>query len=620
MAIGQEILVNTTTYTTQRNPKITTLSDGGYVIVWESWTQDGEDYGIFGQRFAADGTTLGSEFQVNTTVDDKQEDASVAGLADGGFIVTWTSTNLFSGRLDVFAQRYDLNGAAVGGEFQANTYTTSHQFESIVTALDGGGYLITWTSLYQDGRGYGVFAQRYNADGSTDGSEFQVNSTIESSQNVVGATALSDGGVVLWWYGYGPDDSIDVMLQKYDAAGLAVGGESVVETPNFFANRSHEVAALSNGGFVMVWQAQKDSGNSPEIRARQYAADGSVVGKAFTVNTHTDDTQSEPHVAALSTGGYVVVWQSRFQDGSGYGIFAQRFNPDRTPDGGEFQVNSFTQSDQSNPAVTSLANGDFVVSWTSSGVDGSSAGIASKTFSEAVDPTGNIKMSGLEEVGQTLTADASKLKDVYGLGTFTYQWMRDGVAIAGADQATFDITEADAGANLKVKVSYVSRAFYDEMVTSNVSKIADYAGGIFPGTPGDDTLTGTADKDLILGEAGNDVLIGLGGKDLLIGATGQDKLRGGRNRDTINGGEDDDRLTGGGGLDTFVFAAGDGHDTLVDFQDTKDILRIDTPGLTFADVTVTQTGADVLVSFLDVQITLLTETAANITDADFQFL
>ena len=51
----------------------------------------------------------------------------------------------------------------------------------------------------------------------------------------------------------------------------------------------------------------------------------------------------------------------------------------------------------------------------------------------------------------------------------------------------------------------------------------------------------------------------------LDGGTGADNLNGGIGDDTLNGGTGNDALTGGTGNDTFVFKAGDGHDTITDF-------------------------------------------------------
>ena len=72
----------------------------------------------------------------------------------------------------IYGQRYAADGTPVGSEFRANTYTSSDQIYSSVTALNDGGFVVTWSSLGQDGSGYGIYGQRYAADGTPAGSEF----------------------------------------------------------------------------------------------------------------------------------------------------------------------------------------------------------------------------------------------------------------------------------------------------------------------------------------------------------------------------------------------------------------------------------------------------------------
>jgi len=111
-------------------------------------------------------------------------------------------------------------------------------------------------------------------------------------------------------------------------------------------------------------------------------------------------------------------------------------------------------------------------------------------------------------------------------------------------------------------------------------------------TQGDDTLTGTDGADRLRGLGGNDVIAGGDGRDVLRGGAGDDQLRGeegndrlfggagsddlqgGAGNDTLRGGKDHDGLTGGEGVDSFVFARGDGPDWIVDFEAGAETLRL----------------------------------------------
>ena len=84
--------------------------------------------------------------------------------------------------------------------------------------------------------------------------------------------------------------------------------------------------------------------------------------------------QSDPAITSLRDGGYVVTWQS-IQDGSGFGIYTQRYDSAGGTVGGETRVNTTTANDQDSPAITSLSDGGYVVTWASYLQDGSASGI-----------------------------------------------------------------------------------------------------------------------------------------------------------------------------------------------------------------------------------------------------
>ena len=124
---GLEFQINTYTSDSQSEPSIAALSDGGFVVCWESAGQDGNHDGIFGQLFDNTGKHRGSEFQVNTYITGAQEFSTVSVLTDGGFIVCWQSDIQDGDRYGIFGQIYDSTGATRGEEFQVNTYTSRNQ-------------------------------------------------------------------------------------------------------------------------------------------------------------------------------------------------------------------------------------------------------------------------------------------------------------------------------------------------------------------------------------------------------------------------------------------------------------------------------------------------------------
>ncbi|WP_230534567.1 hypothetical protein [Microvirga roseola] len=145
--------VSTNTTSSQEKPSTTALADGGWVVTWQSYGQDGERYGIYQQRYNADGSLSGTEQQVNTHTTSSQEKPSVTALADGGWVVTWQSHAQDGSDRGIYQQRYNADGSLSGTEQQVNTHTTSSQEKPSVTALADGGWVVTWQSDGQDGSG-----------------------------------------------------------------------------------------------------------------------------------------------------------------------------------------------------------------------------------------------------------------------------------------------------------------------------------------------------------------------------------------------------------------------------------------------------------------------------------
>jgi Ca2+-binding RTX toxin-like protein len=127
---------------------------------------------------------------------------------------------------------------------------------------------------------------------------------------------------------------------------------------------------------------------------------------------------------------------------------------------------------------------------------------------------------------------------------------------------------------------------------------------------GADTLSGGAGNDRMFGGGGRDALEGGGGADALFGGLQSDQLRGGDGADrlfgqdgadVLDGGFGVDRLTGGAEVDTFVFGRRSGADTITDFANDVDRIRLtDAFGFASADEALAradQVGTSVVFSF-----------------------
>ncbi|MCC6126078.1 MAG: hypothetical protein IT426_14040 [Pirellulales bacterium] len=188
-----------------------------------------------------------------------------------------------------------------------------------------------------------------------------------------------------------------------------------------FAERGNPMAALPDGGGIVVWGSAGQDGSGWGVYARQIDADGSPLGDEIQVNTTTLGDQNHASVSAAADGTSVVVWESDGQDGQGKGIFGQRLDSDGEKLGGEFQVNATFVGDQTIPSVVHLTGetnaGEFVVIWEGRGVN-DLTGIFGRLYAADGTPQGAEFRINRHNLGVQSQAAAAALDD----GEFVVAW------------------------------------------------------------------------------------------------------------------------------------------------------------------------------------------------------
>ena len=413
--VGGQFQVNTYTTSNQSSPSITSDAEGDFVVVWTSGGSSGGDTSsssVQGQRFAAGGAALGGEFQVNTYTSSGQSSPSVASDAEGDFVVVWTSNGSSGGDTLTFSvqgQRYAAGGAALGGQFQVNTYTTNRQFTPSVASDAEGDFTVVWASNGSSGSDtslYSIQGRRYAAGGAALGGEFQVNTYTTSNQQYPSVASDAEGDFVVSWHSDG-----------------------------------------SSGGDTSLYSVQ----------GQRYAAGGTLLGGQFQVNTYTTSDQRYLSVASDAEGNFVVVWQSTGSSGgdaSSTSVQGQRYAAGGALLGGQFQVNTYTTNDQRYPSVASDAEGDFVVVWQSNGSSGgdtSSTSVQGQRYAAGGAPLGGqFQVNTYATSGQFFSSVASDAE-----GDFVVVWTSTGSS--GGDT----LIDSVQGQRFRVTGDLQGRVFFD---------------------------------------------------------------------------------------------------------------------------------------------------------------
>lgn len=409
-----------------------------------------------------------------STVGD-QSAPSVAGLADGGFLVTWNSVVVG-----------DTN--ATGGYFRVYNHDATPRDGAVRLA----GNLQETTAGLTDGRGLVVVAasqqlQFVNANGTLG----DPGPTLNNFRTSVTDLQAGSSGDFLYAQqsragSIGPT-SVAATVGSTDGSKLALPVRPGLP-PSFSDQTSDSDGHLvqTGLGYAFAWlRSEPQTGGQSGLYLETYDRTGAPILAGVAVDTV--GTNSEVELATLTSGRFVMVYT---HDEPGLsGVVARIFNADGTPATDKFLV--LAAGGGSDPVVTALPGDLFAVGWTS----GTSSGTA--TF----DGSGNRIVAEAPVAGPgVITADLDVAS--IGGGRLVRIWQDNTADADGTD----------------VSASVV------ELVRTTVGDgQADYLGG--------DVLT-----DVIYGLAGADWLVGVGGNDQLYGGDDNDQLIGGAGADLLDGG------------------------------------------------------------------------------------
>jgi len=228
---------------------------------------------------------------------------SVAALRDG-YVVVWTGPRPDAGVVGVYARRLFRSGLPAGPAELVSGPGPRARFDPDVAADAAGRYAISWTTDRSPESALDVFARRFEADGSPDGSAFLIHEDVHNSQRAGRLAFLPDGTLVAVWESFEGEARLhDVLMRSFGPAGAPLGGEEVVHTDPDTAAAGQtvpEVAPLADGGFVVAWNG---------YFARLFTAAGAPRSDDLVLGEGAVGP-SPPALAGMPGGGFVILWET----------------------------------------------------------------------------------------------------------------------------------------------------------------------------------------------------------------------------------------------------------------------------------------------------------------------
>ena len=570
--LSSELTANAGVAGSQGTPAITALTNGGFVIAWESFNADASGDVLF-RRFNGAGNPLDvTDVPASANSSGYQQDPTLVGLSDGTFVVGWNEGNTAVSGLPsssaAMIRSFGADGAALSGAIRVSG-NFGGDFGPQLAAVDGA-LILVWDddggpSISQNGED-GIYSRTligsFPTANFTDGG-VRIDEGVfrESSRNPGIDYDPVLGAVIVWDDDFSGSDDRDIYV---NINGL---GQTRVNTTTIGDQSNAQVVSLAYGGFVVVWQ--DSAGTAGDIRARVFTQEGDPTGNDFLVTSlgaATANAQTAPDVVALLDGRFMVSWSDEFAGGIQGMIFDPRMAAVSwvgTESGELFRGTDFAAPD----VLAGMGGNDTIFG--GAGADNLSGGDDNDT---------------LDGEAGTDTLDGGAGNDTFVLGA-------DSDSIV--DVSGIDTIHSSISRNL---------AFYTAIEnltltgTGNINGTGNALANRIVGNTGNNILNGGTDSvvDTLIGGVGNDTYLLGDGSDLVNDISGIDTIQssisrnlgfytaveyltlvgtgningtgnalanrivGNTGNNILNGGTDSvvDTLIGGAGNDTYMLGAG----------------------------------------------------------------
>jgi hypothetical protein len=215
-------------------------------------------------------------------------------------------------------------------------------------------------------------AEARAADPQPVGARFRPSNCTNCTQVAPRVAGATSGAFSVVWDGSSSVDPKGILRRRFNATGVAQGGDAQVNTDPQLEQTGGDIAVDPKGNYVVVW-ASLVGGKNYDIFARRYQANGTAVGSVIQVSadetgTPTIPQDTAPSVAAGLDGGFVVTWTrslpaSNTFSGTRPEIWIRRFTPAGTPVRAQLKLSTSKPSgDRPDVCVDSLNRA--VVVWT----------------------------------------------------------------------------------------------------------------------------------------------------------------------------------------------------------------------------------------------------------------
>lgn len=257
-------------------PQTVACYDTGFLVHWYRETGDGGDPAHhLVRRFGADGLPVGGEFRVDASPSSFEPASDLAARPDGSFVVAWTGP----GEGNLTAQGYDASDQEVGPELAVRALGGSEIFADVDVAInEAGTRMFVWTEDEFFFDFPHVLGRAFDAAGVpvTDAFSVDGDPTLQYSSNEVAAD--SDGNFVVAW---GRVSDGRLAAQTFTADGQRLGSEVVAAPDGQFAGNRFEMTLTPPRAGKLAFAHFGEDAGGQTVPFNRYLVEGLIFSDGF---------------------------------------------------------------------------------------------------------------------------------------------------------------------------------------------------------------------------------------------------------------------------------------------------------------------------------------------------
>lgn len=374
---------NTFTRNTQGRAALAVDPQGRFLAVWDSRRQEQGTYGVFAQRFDQLGRRLGTEIHINEFTKSIQHAPAAAFDAQGRAWVVWESFGQDGDGFGIVLRRFGEEGdrlVPLAGDSLVNLTTTGDQFAPAISLGPDGTALVTWSSAAEGDR-IAARGRLFSAAGEPLGDEIAILDASGLGARNITHAALPDGRFLITCTRL----DLATRASRVEARLLDPSDGSLGEAVAISASAGRDgiepaFAVDAAGRGTLAWmQAREDDGY--DVLAVRLDPHGALLGEPFVVaRRQGSDWLSGAAVAAHPDGRFAVAWNvygektaeivdDRLEIINSASILAQVYDDQARPVGSPVRINAFDEGEQALAAASGATrlvwtgDGQFAAAW-----------------------------------------------------------------------------------------------------------------------------------------------------------------------------------------------------------------------------------------------------------------